>query len=72
MPERKLMRCVTCDSPTNIIDSRKYHDPNSNFDFVNRRRLCKSCGYKFVTIEITEDTWINILNQPGEVNSNEQ
>jgi transcriptional regulator NrdR family protein len=72
MPERKLMRCVTCDSPTNIIDSRKYHDPKENFDFVNRRRLCKSCGHKFTTIEVTEDTWINILNQSGEVDSNEQ
>ena len=72
MQERKLMRCVTCDSPTNIIDSRKYNDPTAGFDFVSRKRGCKSCGHKFVTIEVTEETWIGILNQSGEVDSNEQ
>ena len=66
------MRCVTCDSATNIIDSRKYNDPKAQFDFVSRKRVCKSCGHKFVTIEITEDTWIDIFYQNGETDSNEQ
>lgn len=72
MQGRKIVRCPQCDSATNIVDSRKYHDPKELFDFVSRRRLCKSCNQKFITIEVTEDTWINILNQSTGTNRNEQ
>jgi len=66
------MRCVACDSATNITDSRKYNDPTQGFDFVSRKRVCKACVYKFVTIEVTEETWIGILNRSGETDRNEQ
>ena len=57
------MRCVKCNSNTSIIDSRKYHDSDKDFDFVNRQRLCKPCNHKFLTIEVSEETWVNVLNQ---------
>ena len=66
------MRCVICDTATNVVDTRKYNDPVQGFDFVSRKRLCKCCNQKFVTIEVAERTWIEILNQSSVDDSNEQ
>ena len=45
------MRCPTCSAATlRTYDSRPAGD-----DAVRRRRECKSCGHRFVTLEWTED-----------------
>lgn len=66
------MRCIKCQSNTNIIDSRKYYDAEKDFDYVNRKRCCESCGHKFITIEISEETWINIHNSFSVVSDEQQ
>ena len=40
------MKCPECGGTTNVVDSREF-DGN-----LNRRRECKSCGYRFNTIEV--------------------
>ena len=40
------MTCPKCDSPTEVINSRKRDGT------VVRRRLCSSCGFRFSTKEV--------------------
>jgi transcriptional regulator NrdR family protein len=40
-----------------VIDTRKYQDISRTFDFVERRRICRDCGHRFSSIEITKDLW---------------
>lgn len=59
------MICPKCGEDTEVIDSRKRADGLT----VRRRRRCKSCEYRFSTIELTtEDRKIkkisNILSRP--------
>jgi transcriptional regulator NrdR family protein len=51
------MWCPTCDSSTQIVDSRKYRDSSDTFDFVKRLRVCKNCKEKTVTIEVAQSIW---------------
>ena len=45
------MRCPTCSAAAlRTYDSRPAGD-----DAVRRRRECRVCGYRFVTLERTED-----------------
>lgn len=53
------MWCKTCDSNTQIVDSRKYRDPSDTFDFVQRIRVCRSCKEKTMTIEVPQSIWEN-------------
>lgn len=51
------MTCPKCDSPTEVINSRKKKGiglkANST---VARRRLCSSCGFRFSTKEVITNT----------------
>lgn len=53
------MWCPTCDSNTQVVDSRKYRDSSDTFDFVQRLRVCKSCKQKTTTIEVQQSIWEN-------------
>lgn len=46
------MKCAECNSKTEILETRTYHDTEGNFDWVQRRRKCLSCGNVFKTIEV--------------------
>lgn len=53
------MWCPECDKPTQVLDTRKYHDITGSFDFARRRRVCRDCGYKFLSIEVPQEVWNN-------------
>jgi transcriptional regulator NrdR family protein len=54
------MNCPECESKTAVTETRHYEDPRANFEYVQRRRKCLECGHKFVSVEVTMDTWINV------------
>lgn len=47
------MTCPKCDSPTEVINSRKKRGIGLKVNStVARRRLCSSCGFRFSTKEV--------------------
>ena len=42
------MNCLECNSPTRVVDSRK-----KGGVAVVRRHGCRSCGYRFTTVEVS-------------------
>ena len=46
--------CLRCGCEKSIVyDSRNHPEKNSMYgDFKTRRRKCKECGFKWVTVEI--------------------
>ena len=51
------MDCPECYGRTDVADSRR------QIDGVTRRRKCRSCGYRFSTIEIDIDLY-NRMSPP--------
>lgn len=51
------MTCPKCFEKTKVIDSR----PDD--DYVERRRECLECGYRFSTIEIDRDLYERTVKQ---------
>jgi len=65
------MWCPECDKPTQVLDTRKYRDITGSFDFARRRRVCRDCGYKFLSIEVPQEEW-NKYYAPSENYEEEQ
>lgn len=59
------MQCPVCETKTETTDTRVYHDPNNDFDYVERKRKClnEDCLHKFKTIEVTVDTWSEMTDE---------
>jgi len=51
------MMCKDCNVKTKVVETRMYHDPNEDFDYVQRRHRCTECNEAFNTIEVTVDVW---------------
>lgn len=51
------MTCPKCESPTEVINSRKKKGIGLKVNStVARRRLCSSCGFRFSTKEVITNT----------------
>ena len=50
--------CPKCGGDTKVYETRKYNDPEGEFDYIQRRRKCVECGEPFIGIEVTLDTWL--------------
>lgn len=61
------MWCPTCDKPTQVTDTRKYQDISRTFDFVQRQRVCRGCGWKFQSIEVPQEVWERHYNSDLEM-----
>lgn len=48
------MKCPRCDSKTSIKDTREKGDA------IRRRHACPACGYRFSSIEITNEAYAKI------------
>ena len=66
------MWCPKCDGEARTIDSRKYRDVSQLFEFVRRSRICRACGHKFVTIEVTQPIWENYYNPRKKIYKEEE
>ncbi|OIN66490.1 transcriptional regulator NrdR [Exiguobacterium sp. KRL4] len=56
------MRCPACNyNGTKVLDSR----PVQDFGSIRRRRECESCGYRFTTFEMIEQTALIIVKKDG-------
>ncbi|ASI36042.1 MULTISPECIES: transcriptional regulator NrdR [Exiguobacterium] len=56
------MRCPACNyNGTKVLDSR----PVQDFGSIRRRRECESCGYRFTTFEMIEQTPLIIVKKDG-------
>lgn len=56
------MRCPACNfNGTKVLDSR----PVQDFGLIRRRRECESCGYRFTTFEMVEQTPLIIVKKDG-------
>ena len=51
------MNCETCGTKAKVVDTRMYHDPNEEFDYVQRRHRCAECNESFTTIEVRLEKW---------------
>lgn len=51
------MTCPECGEKTKVLESK------DNEDFVERRRECYSCGYRFNTIEVDKDLYERVVNR---------
>lgn len=61
-----MMNCPKCGGDTKVYETRKYNDPEGEFDYIQRRRKCVECGEPFIGIEVTLDTWL--WNRNEEIN----
>jgi hypothetical protein len=41
--------------------TKNFTDPDNDFMYVERRRVC-SCGYRMMTVEISQDVFTKKLN----------
>jgi len=54
------MRCADCGVTMQCIETRQYHDPNLDMFYVERRKICRSCGTRLKTIEVPQDRWAEL------------
>ena len=54
-----------------MTDTRKYRDITGTFDFVQRQRICRQCGYKTQSIEIPQETWEKYYRLPKKYRQDE-
>ena len=55
--------CPRCDTPGNqaVIDSREGNEAIPGFSsHIRRRRACRTCGYRFTTIEVIKDEAVSL------------
>lgn len=55
------MRCIQCNNPTYVKDSR----PTKLNNEIKRRRWCSECGYLFNTYERAEEAVLMIIKVNG-------
>ncbi len=52
------MKCPDCESEKiGIKNSRKEDKCGSVFEHIRRRRICKDCGFRWTTFEISEEEY---------------
>jgi transcriptional regulator NrdR family protein len=49
------MVCINCSKKMICNQTKNYHDETQNFNYVERRRVCLSCGYRLMTVEIPQE-----------------
>ncbi len=55
-------RCPTCRTPMFVIDSRRVMlSPILPAESIYRRRVCRNCGTRRSTYEVTKDTIVNLM-----------
>ncbi len=60
--EVKRVKCPYCDySGTRVLDSRPANENKS----IRRRRECESCGRRFTTFEMVEETPLIVIKKDG-------
>jgi transcriptional regulator NrdR family protein len=59
------MMCPVCSSKMGCNQTRNYTDSNRGFMYVERRRVCSSCGYRMMTVEVDQDIFTGIINESG-------
>ncbi len=60
--EVKRLKCPYCDySGTRVLDSRPANENKS----IRRRRECESCGRRFTTFEMVEETPLIVIKKDG-------
>lgn len=63
--ERK-MNCPECnESGVKTLDTRSYVDEEQGFYYVERKRVCNTCGYKYMTIEVDIEVWHTRRSENG-------
>ena len=58
------MTCPVCGRDTKVCETR------TEDDCVRRRRVCLSCRYAFITIELDEDLFMRLKNDNNTQNRN--
>jgi transcriptional regulator NrdR family protein len=57
------MNCPSCgEKDIRVKETRSYRDPNHDFYYVERRRVCQGCGLTFKTVEVGCEVWSAALN----------
>lgn len=51
-----MIECKKCHGKMKTLDSR-HAGPRSGIDYVRRRRVCESCGYRVSTAEVNLALW---------------
>jgi transcriptional regulator NrdR family protein len=61
------MVCINCSKKMICNQTKNYHDEDQNFNYVERRRVCLSCGYRLKTVEIPQELFTrNESNESSE------
>jgi transcriptional repressor NrdR len=56
------MRCLVCNhTESRVIDSR----PNQDHSQIRRRRTCESCGQRFTTYEVVQESPLLVIKRDG-------
>jgi len=55
------MICPECNNRMSCNQTKNFTDPDNDFMYVERRRVC-SCGYRMMTVEISQDVFTKKLN----------
>jgi transcriptional regulator NrdR family protein len=51
------MVCPECSNKMICNQTKNYHDEDKNFNYVERRRVCLSCGHRMMTVEIPQEVF---------------
>ena len=57
MPKIAFLSCPMCAGPGGVRDAPSRKDSNE----IRRTRVCKECGYRWVTVEVDEDALLEVF-----------
>lgn len=49
------MQCPECNHKMECNQTRHFSDPDRGYNYVERRRICTSCGHRMYTVEIPRE-----------------
>jgi len=57
------MRCQKCDSRMDCNQTKNFTDPEKGYYYVERRRVCSSCGHRMYTVELPQEVLSEVCQQ---------
>ena len=64
------MQCPQCDYKMECNQTKNFMDSEHGYYYVERRRICKSCGHRMYTVELSKEVLAELSNTEtlGETN----
>jgi transcriptional regulator NrdR family protein len=60
------MRCPQCDGRMECNQTKNFTDPDRDYYYVERRRICTDCGHRMYTVEMPKDVLGEIVGEESD------